>query len=146
MLHNILIYRSSIGNEGSNKSISGHMEDQGSSHLLLDWEKSKYFIFLSVKPDVHRWQCCKLRRWDLYTCNPCVSSKVVSKGLNRSIRAIVIKWGIVRLHSDKEIPSNNDISSVENHAITIDHRHTIVISQSCHLQPYSKGWNTFYFW
>ena len=66
-------------------------------------------------------QCYKLRRWDLYTCNPCVSSKVVFKGLNRSIRAMVSKWGIVRLHSDKEIPSNHDISSLENHAITIDH-------------------------
>ena len=52
---------------------------------------------------------------------------------------MVSKWGIVILHSDKEIPSNHDISIVENHAITIDHRHTIVISQFCHLQPYSKG-------
>ena len=52
---------------------------------------------------------------------------------------MVSKWGIVRLHRDKEIPSNHDISSVENHAITIDHRHTIVISQFCLLQPYSKG-------
>ena len=55
LLHNILIYRSSIGNEGLNKSISWHMEDQRSIHLLLDREKSIYFIFLSIKPDVHRW-------------------------------------------------------------------------------------------
>ena len=52
MLHNSSIYSPSMGSEGSKQSVSRHMEGQGSSHSLLDGENSKYFYFLSIKPDV----------------------------------------------------------------------------------------------
>ena len=52
MLHNSSLYNPSIGNEGLNQSVSQHIEGQGSTHSLLDGEKSKYFLFLSIKLDV----------------------------------------------------------------------------------------------
>ena len=45
MLHNGSIYSPQMGNGGSNRSVSRHMEGQGSSYLLLDEENSKYFLF-----------------------------------------------------------------------------------------------------
>ena len=55
MLHNSSIYSPSVGSEGLNQNISQHMEGQASSHSLIDGENSKYFYFLSIKPDVHGW-------------------------------------------------------------------------------------------
>ena len=50
MLHNGSIYIPQMGNGGSNRSISKHMEGQGSSYSLLDEENSKYSFFLEQNP------------------------------------------------------------------------------------------------
>ena len=54
MLYTSSIYRSSMGSEGSNQSVSRHMEGQGSSHPLLNEENSNYFYFFSIISDVRR--------------------------------------------------------------------------------------------
>ena len=59
MLHSISIYSPSMGSEGSNQSVSRHMEGQGSSHLLLHGENSRY-CFFSIIPYVCGLQWFKL--------------------------------------------------------------------------------------
>ena len=54
MFHNVSIYSPQMGNGGLNQSVSRNMEGQGSRYSLLNEENSKYFLFLSTKPDVHR--------------------------------------------------------------------------------------------
>ena len=47
MLHNSSICSPSMGNEGSNHSVSRHMEGQGSIYSLLDGGKLQTLIFLA---------------------------------------------------------------------------------------------------
>ena len=76
MLHNSSIYSPSIGNEGSNRSVSWHMEGQGSSHSLLDGENSKYFLIFE-----HKTWCMQVTllqvvyTWVIYLWPTCIFKK-----------------------------------------------------------------------
>ena len=71
-----------MGNGGSNRNVSMHMEGQGSSYSLLDEEKYKYFFILAQNS---MYMICNGAIYvyvGYITTDPCVFSKMSFLGLN----------------------------------------------------------------